>query len=319
MKVVFAGTPEFAATALEALLAAGANVNAKDQDGITPLMSAASSNRAGAIRALLAKGADVNATNKDGATALVEAALMSARVTKRTRVVVSAGVHPEWRSVLATYAKSGVLTVIEAPSASGRSDAAALAALLDDSVAALLVSHPTFYGCLEDVGGLATLAHNNGALLVVAANPLLLGVLEPPATFGADIVVGEGQPLGVPMSFGGPGFGFFACREAHARQMPGRVVGRTVDVEGRTGYVLTLQTREQHIRRERATSNICSNHALSALAASVYLSSVGAEGLKEIATSCVSKAHYLHDQLVATGRFEPVWADVRRAQADPAR
>ncbi len=248
-----------------------------------------------------------NASMYDGATALAEAALMAARVTRRTSVVVSAGVHPEWRSTLATYADAGVLDATECPTARGRTDLERLAALVDDSTAAVLVSHPTFYGCLEDLAALAEIAHAVGALLVVASNPLLLGVLEPPGSFGADIVVGEGQPLGVPMSFGGPGFGYFTCRENHARQMPGRVVGRTVDVDGRTGFVLTLQTREQHIRRERATSNICSNHALTALAASVYLASVGASGLADIATSCVTRAHYLRDRLLATDLFEAVW------------
>lgn len=248
-----------------------------------------------------------NASMYDGATALAEAALMSVRVTKRARVVVSASVHPEWRAVLATYAEAGVLDVVESPSAEGRSDLESLSGFVDDSVAAVLVSHPTFYGCLEDLDAIAALTHGKGALLVAAANPLLLGMLEPPGSFGADIVVGEGQPLGAPMAFGGPGFGFFACSQSHARQMPGRVVGRTVDVDGRTGFVLTLQTREQHIRRERATSNICSNHALTALAASVYLSSVGAGGLQDIAMSCVSKAHYLRERLIDTGRFEPVW------------
>lgn len=253
-------------------------------------------------------GMDIaNASMYDGATALAEAALMAARVTRRSAVVVSASVHPEWRSTLVTYAGAGVLDVIECASADGRSDLERLAESIDDSIAAVLVSHPTFYGCIEDLAQLAELAHRNGALLVVASNPLLLGVLEPPGSFGADIVVGEGQPLGVPMSFGGPGFGYFACKESHARQMPGRVVGRTVDVDGRTGFVLTLQTREQHIRRERATSNICSNHALAALAASVYLSSVGSIGLADIASSCVTRAHYLRERLLATGRFEPAW------------
>ena len=253
-------------------------------------------------------GMDIaNASMYDGATALAEAALMAARITRRDKVVVSANVHPEWRATLATYAASGTLDVVECPSAEGRCDLEALARLVDDTVAAVLVSHPTFYGCLEDLDALAELAHGSGALLVAASNPLLLGVLEPPGSLGADVVVGEGQPLGVPMSFGGPGFGFFACHANHARQMPGRVVGRTVDVDGRTGFVLTLQTREQHIRRERATSNICSNHALTALAASVYLCAVGASGLADIATSCVSRAHYLRERLLTTGRFEPVW------------
>ncbi len=249
-----------------------------------------------------------NASMYDGATAFAEAALMAARVTRRGRVVVSGAVHPEWRSTLATYVEAGTVTVTEVAAAGGVSDIAALAASVGDDVAAIMVASPTFYGRLEDLAPLAELAHGAGALLVVGTNPILLGVMEPPATFGADIVVAEGQPLGSPMSFGGPGLGVFACRQAHIRQMPGRVAGRTTDVDGRTGFVLTFSTREQHIRREKATSNICSNHALNALAAGVYLSAVGAEGLAGIAGACVAKAQYLEQALVATGRFERVHA-----------
>lgn len=244
-----------------------------------------------------------NASMYDGATAFAEAALMAARVTKRGRVVVSRGIHPEWRETLATYVESGTIEVVEAPLAGGLTDLDALRSLVDSTVAAVIVASPTFYGTLEDLDALAVLAHDAGALLVVATNPILLGVMEPPAAYGADIVVGEGQPLGNAMSFGGPGFGFFACRQAHIRQMPGRVAGRTTDVDGKTGFVLTFSTREQHIRREKATSNICSNHALNALAAGVYLSAVGRAGLEGIGGACVAKAHYLADALVATGRF----------------
>ncbi len=248
-----------------------------------------------------------NASMYDGATAFAEAALMAARVTKRHRVLVSGAVHPEWRQTLATYVEAGTVTVTEVPALRGVSDTDALRAALDDTVAAIMVASPTFYGTLDDLDALAALAHDAGALLVVGTNPILLGVMEPPASYGADIVVAEGQPLGNPMSFGGPGLGIFACRQAHLRQMPGRVAGRTTDVEGKTGFVLTFSTREQHIRREKATSNICSNHALNALAAGVYLSAVGAEGLAGIAEVCVAKAHYLEAALVAGGRFERVF------------
>lgn len=252
-------------------------------------------------------GMDVcNASMYDGATAFTEAALMAARVTKRGRIVVSGAVHPEWRATLATYVDVGTVTVTEVAASGGVSDAQAIAAALGDDVAAIMVASPTFYGRLEDLGTLAGLAHDAGALLVTGTNPILLGVMEPPASYGADIVVAEGQPLGSTMSFGGPGLGIFACRQAHIRQMPGRVAGRTTDVDGKTGFVLTFSTREQHIRREKATSNICSNHSLNALAAGVYLSAVGAEGLAGIAGACVAKAHYLEDALVATGRFERV-------------
>ena len=245
-----------------------------------------------------------NASMYDGATAFAEAALMAARVTKRDRVVVSGAVHPEWRAVLATYVESGTLEIVEVPPSVGLSDTAAIAAALDERTAALLVTSPTWYGTLEDLGALGALAHDAGALFVVGTNPILLGVMEPPASYGADIVVGEGQPLGNAASFGGPGLGIFACRKAHIRQMPGRVAGRTTDVDGRPGFVLTFSTREQHIRREKATSNICSNHALNALAAGVYLSAVGAHGLSGIGEACIAKAHYLETALVDSGRFE---------------
>ncbi len=248
-------------------------------------------------------GMDVsNASMYDGATAFVEAALMAARFTKRHRVVVSAAAHPEWLEVLATYAESGMIDVVTCPAVGGRTDVDALAELVTDA-AAVLVASPSFLGCVEDLSVIGDIAHAAGALFVVAANPILLGVMEAPGVLGADIVVGEGQPLGNAMSFGGPGFGFFACRQQFIRQLPGRVVGRTSDVDGRPGFVLTMQTREQHIRREKATSNICSNQALNALTAGVYLASVGMSGLAGIGRSCIARAHYLRDALIATGRF----------------
>jgi glycine dehydrogenase subunit 1 len=248
-------------------------------------------------------GMDVsNASMYDGATAFVEAALMAARLTKRDRVVVSSAVHPEWIQVLRTYALAETIEIVECPAQTGTTDLARLAELANGT-AAVLVASPSFLGTLEDLQAISEVTHAAGALLVVAVNPLLLGVLEPPASYGADIVVGEGQPLGNAQSFGGPGFGLLACKTQFIRQMPGRVIGRTVDVDGRSGFVLTMQTREQHIRREKATSNICSNHSLNALAAAVYLSAVGQQGLHEIARACISKAHYLRDALVATGRF----------------
>ncbi|HZL05882.1 MAG TPA: aminomethyl-transferring glycine dehydrogenase subunit GcvPA, partial [Coriobacteriia bacterium] len=248
-------------------------------------------------------GMDVsNASMYDGATAFAEAALMAARLTKRDRIVVSSAAHPEWIEVLRTYALAGTIEVVECPAAAGTTDSGRLAACADGA-AAVLVASPSFFGTLEDLRVISEVARGAGALLVVAVNPLLLGALEPPASYGADIVVGEGQPLGSAQFFGGPGFGFFACKEQFLRQMPGRVVGRTVDVDGRPGFVLTMQTREQHIRREKATSNICSNHSLNALAAAVYLSAVGQQGLGEIARTCIAKAHYLRDTLIATGRF----------------
>jgi glycine dehydrogenase subunit 1 len=258
-------------------------------------------------------GMDVaNASMYDGATALAEAAMMACRVTRRRRVVCAGTVHPEWQSTLLTYAEAGTFDVTFVGCGDSGTiamdDGSALAESFGgDDVAALLLSSPNVLGNLENISGAATRAHDAGALLVVAANPLLLGVLEAPGCSGADIVVGEGQPLGIPMSFGGPAFGFFACREAQMRHMPGRLVGRTVDLDGNTAFVLTLSTREQHIRREKATSNICSNQALCALAAATYLCAVGREGLASTARACIAKAHYLRDRLLATGRFTAPW------------
>ncbi len=275
-------------------------------------------------------GMDVsNASMYDGATAFAEAALMAARVTKRRRVVVSGAVHPEWREVLATYVQSGTLEVVEVAATGGVTDAPSVAAQMDGSTAALLVTSPTWYGTLEDLASLGVLAHEVGALFIVGTHPILLGIMEPPASYGADIVVAEGQALGNAASYGGPGLGIFACRKEHIRQMPGRVAGRTTDVDGRTGFVLTFSTREQHIRREKATSNICSNHALNALAAGVYLAAVGQEGLAGIGEACIAKAHYLEGALLETGSFERVFescfgneftlrylGDVKAMQAD---
>lgn len=251
-------------------------------------------------------GMDVaNASMYDGATAFAEAAFMAARVTKRSRVVVSDRVHPEWLDVLDTYALAGTIEVVVMDFSAG--EGSSLETLLaTHEVAAVMVASPDFLGSLTDLAPLAQRAHAAGSLLVVASNPLLLGVLEPPASYGADIVVGEGQPLGNPMSLGGPAFGFFGCRAERVRQLPGRLVGRSVDVDGNDAFVLTLSTREQHIRREKATSNICSNQALCALAASVYLAAVGREGLAAAARASIAKAHYLHARLLATGCFTAV-------------
>ena len=265
-------------------------------------------------------GMDVaNASMYDGATAFVEGALMASRVTKRHRIVCSPTVHPEWQNTLITYADAGRIEVGQFASVAMTSgttllhedDAPAGHSLAEElasgDVAAVLIQTPNFFGSFEDLAEIARLTHDAGALLVVATNPILLGIMEPPSEYGADIVVGEGQPLGSAMSFGGPGLGFFACAEKYVRQMPGRVVGRTKDVDVNRAFVLTLSTREQHIRREKATSNICSNHALNALAATVYLAAVGREGLTGIARTCVAKAHYLRDALIATGRFSAPW------------
>ncbi len=249
-----------------------------------------------------------NASHYDGATALAEAIAMAAHITGRSRAVVAPALYPEYRQVARTYLQGRDLTIVEPPlSENGQPQPTftpdRAAAYLDESVACLVVQQPNFFGCLEDVAGLAAAAHRVGALCIVSVYPIALGLLKPPGDLGADIVVGEGQSLGLPLSYGGPYLGLFACRERYLRQMPGRIVGQTVDVEGRRGFVLTLQAREQHIRRERATSNICTNQALCALAATVYLTALGPQGLREVARLCVQKAHYLAERVTSLPGF----------------
>jgi len=229
-----------------------------------------------------------NAGMYDGASALAEACLMSAAITGRRRIAVLETVHPHYEAVVRTYAAGRGLAVDQVKAEGPR---------LTDEYACLVVQQPNFFGYLEDVETLGQAARAAGALSVAAAEPVSLGLLRPPGEYGADIAVGEGQPLGIPLSFGGPYLGLFACRQKHMRQMPGRLVGRTRDAEGRTGYVLTLQTREQHIRRERATSNICTSEQLVALAATVYLCAMGKQGLRRVAELCYHKAHYAAERI----------------------
>jgi len=231
-----------------------------------------------------------NAGMYDGASALAEACLMAAAVTGRRRIALLSSVHPHSQAVARTYAFGRGLTVDVMPP-----DAIALG----EEHACLAVQQPNFLGYLEDVEALEKAAHAAGALFVASVDPISLGLFRPPGEYGADIVVGEGQSLGVPLSFGGPYLGLFACRQKYLRQMPGRLVGRTDDAQGRTGYVLTLQTREQHIRRERATSNICTSQQLVALAATVYLAAMGKQGLRQVAELCYHKAHYAAGRIAA--------------------
>lgn len=240
-----------------------------------------------------------NASMYDGATAFAEAGALAAGASRRKRLVVSGAVHPDSRQVLATTAKGLGLELAVLPSVNGLTDPARAKEALDGDTAAVMIQYPNFYGSIEDVASFASLAHGAGAMLVVSANPLALGVLESPGRLGADIVVGDAQPLGISPSFGGPTCGFFAVSGTHMRRIPGRIVGQTVDRDGKRGYVLTLQAREQHIRREKATSNICSNQALLALCASVYLSVMGKQGMREVATLNVRKAHYAAGRLAA--------------------
>jgi glycine dehydrogenase subunit 1 len=245
-------------------------------------------------------GMDVaNASIYDGASSLAEAALMAHATNGRTQLVIARGVNPLYRRVVDTYVDGPGLSVRDVPAPDGVADPDAVRALVGPKTAAVIVQSPNFYGCLEDVRALADVAHAAGALLVVASDPVNLGVLEAPGRLGADIVVGEGQGLGVPVSFGGPNLGVFATKKDLVRRMPGRLVGATVDLEGNRGFVLTLQTREQHIRRAKATSNICTNVALCALMATIYLSTLGKEGLRRVGTLSTAKAHYAADRLAA--------------------
>ena len=224
-----------------------------------------------------------NAGMYDGASSMAEAALMAARITQRNRVAVLDTVSPAYRDVLQTY--------VQAPGLEIDSVTSAGVGLRQDT-ACLIVQQPNFFGYLEELADLSSRAHAEGALFVVCSDPISLGMFKPPSDYDADIVVAEGQSLGVAPTFGGPYVGIFACKRQHVRQMPGRIVGRTVDTQGRTGYVLTLQTREQHIRRERATSNICTSVGLIALTATVYMAAQGKQGLRHIARLCYQKAHY---------------------------
>ncbi len=241
-----------------------------------------------------------NASMYDGASALGEAASMAADLTKRTRILVSTAVHPEYRQVLRTFTSHMRITVEDLPAANGVTDPAAAQAAMTDDTAALVVQSPNFFGCLEHGEAMAKVAHDRGALLVVAiADPISLGLVRSPGEYGADIVTGEGQALGNALNFGGPYLGMIATREAFVRRLPGRLVGRTVDTGGRPGYVLTLQTREQHIRRARATSNICTNESLNALIAAVYLSTLGRQGVQHVAELNARKAHYARQRIAA--------------------
>jgi len=237
-------------------------------------------------------GMDIaNASMYDGSTAMAEAVLMAERVTKRSKVVASAAIHPQYLEVAHTYVQHAGIELQHAQFDSNTGQT--LVDSIDDQTAAIVVQSPNFFGCIEDVEALAEKAHAKGALLIVAITEAMsLGLLRSPGASGADIVVAEGQSFGVPLSFGGPYVGLFAIREKYARQIPGRLVGEAYDKQGRRGFVLTLATREQHIRREKATSNICTNEGLIALAATVYLETMGRRGVQEAARQCAQKAHY---------------------------
>jgi glycine dehydrogenase subunit 1 len=254
-----------------------------------------------------------SASHYDGATATAEAALMACRLTRRHRVAVSSAVHPEYRRVLATYCSGPGVEVVEIAAdlgagGTGLTDAGGVRAANADGdgeeLACVVAQTPNFFGGIEPMAELAAAAHERGALFVVVVEPVSLALLAAPGDYGADIVAAEGQPLGIPASFGGPYVGLMAARMEHVRQMPGRLVGATRDVRGQRGYVLTLQAREQHIRRERAASNICTNQALCALAATTYLAAVGPEGLREVAERSMLGARAVAGALERAGLAE---------------
>jgi glycine dehydrogenase subunit 1 len=237
-----------------------------------------------------------NASHYDGATSLAEAVTVALEVgrRKRKKIILSPGIHPDYRAVTRTYHQGQGLQFVGDESPASVDD---LAALLDEDTAMLAVAYPNFFGQIERLDGLAEKVHQVGALLVIVANPMALALFKSPGELGADIVVGEGQPLGIPLSFGGPYLGYFACKEQYVRRIAGRIVGETVDKDGKRAYVMTLRPREQDIKREKASSNICTNQGLMALAATVYLSLMGKHGLRKAAELCYQKAHYAADQI----------------------
>ena len=255
-------------------------------------------------------GMDVsNASLYDGGNAAAEAVLMAMSATKRNgKVVVPASVHPEYRQILETYLASLDTELVTVPADDGATALAALEAAVDEDTACVLVQHPNFFGSVEQTEDIAHIAHQKGALLIVAFDPISLGLLKRPGDCGADIAVAEGQSLGTPMQYGGPYLGIMACREKFVRRLPGRIGGETVDRRGRRCWVLTLQTREQHIRREKATSNICTNQGLFALRAAIYLATLGPQGLRETAELCVQKANYARQQIMRTDRFSDAFS-----------
>ena len=244
-------------------------------------------------------GMDVsNASLYDGGSAVAEAVLMAITVTRKLgRVVVAGSVHPESQAILKTFLANLDPELVVVPARNGRIEAAELEAAINVETSAVVIQYPNFFGQLEDVEALVDAVHRGGALAIVSVDPISLGLLRRPNTYGADIVVGEGQCLGNPLQYGGPYLGILACREEYLRKMPGRIVGQTTDKQGRRCWVLTLQTREQHIRRDKATSNICTNQGLLALRASIYLAAMGPSGLRQAAELSTRKAHYAADLL----------------------
>jgi glycine dehydrogenase subunit 1 len=247
-------------------------------------------------------GMDVaNSSMYDGFTSLAEAASLAVATTRRSKVLVSKAVHPESRAILNTVAKGQGYTVEEVSLASDVTDLDQLKAQIEKDTAAVIVQYPNFFGSIEDLAEIKKVAEENGALFVVSSNPLALALLQSPGKLGADIVIGDMQPLGIPMSFGGPHCGYFAVKQKYMRKIPGRIVGQSHDDKGKRGFVLTLQAREQHIRRDKATSNICSNQALNALASSICMSALGKQGIRQMAQQNIEKADYMAKSLQNKG------------------
>ncbi len=245
-----------------------------------------------------------NASHYDGATALAEAVRMALNLAsnKRQKVILSPVINPRYRDTVRTYLQGTEVSLVGEDAPLGDMDS--LVSLLDDKVAAFVIQNPNFFGQFEDVAGLADAVHDAGALLIVVADPIALGLFQSPGSYGTDVVVADGQPLGIPLSFGGPHLGIFATRKKYVHHMPGRLVGETVDKAGRRGYVLTLAAREQHIRRARATSNICTNAGLMALAAATYLATLGEFGFRQIAELCYHKSHYTAERIATIAGLE---------------
>ncbi len=255
-------------------------------------------------------GMDVtNASMYDGATATAEAAIMATDQTRRNSIIVSKTVAPEIREVLKTYLGMRDIELVEVDMADGVTDIDKLKAAIGKDTAGVIIQNPNFFGIIEDMTDVEKMTHGNKSLLINYVDPISLGILKSPGELGADIVVGEGQSLGNALKYGGPYLGFFSTTKKLIRKMPGRIVGESIDVDGKRAFVLTLQAREQHIRRFKATSNICSNQGLVALMAGMYLSTMGKEGLKEVATQSARKAHYAMEQVTKSGKFKPRFKD----------
>lgn len=245
-------------------------------------------------------GMDVaNASMYDGGSALAEGALMAINETQRKQIIVSKGIHPHYRQIIKTYCHGLGIEIIEIPLSNGITDLEILKSKISDQTAGVLIQHPNFLGYLEEVEEIAPMIHKHGGLFVTSNDPISLGVLNPPGAYDVDIMTGEGQVLGNCLNFGGPYLGIFAVKSQYIRRMPGRLVGATIDSAGKRGFVLTLQTREQHIRRAKATSNICTNQALNALVGTIYLTLMGKEGFQRVAELCLQKSHYLMEAIQA--------------------